>query len=82
MTDKTIKKRDYTPEETAFAVFCIENTARELKVDAKAVYDAWTKASDILEGYIIPCYEALHTQGKEYIVQDLLELMRERGIKL
>lgn len=34
------------------------------------------------DGYIIPEYEMLHTQGKEYIVNDILETMKERGVKL
>lgn len=74
--------RDYTEEETAFVVFCAENVAQALQVDAGVVYDAWTRSSDILDGYIIPCYDVLHTQGKEYIVRDLIDLMEERGIQL
>lgn len=74
--------RDYTEEETLFAVFCVENVAREFKADAAAIYDAWTKKSDILDGYVIPCYDILHTQGKEYIVQDLIALMKEKGVEL
>jgi hypothetical protein len=30
--------------------------------------------------YIVPHYEALHTQGQEYIVRELKELMESRGI--
>ena len=43
---------------------------------------AFTKDSDILDGYIIPCYDVLHTQGKGYIVNDLIDLMREKGVVL
>ena len=74
--------KDYTKEETEFAIFCIENVALYLKVDAAVVYDAFTKDSDILDGYIIPCYDVLHTQGKEYNVNDLIDLMREKGVVL
>ena len=74
--------KDYTKEETEFAVFCIENTALHLGVDAAAVYDAFTKDSDILDHYIVPCYNVLHTQGKNYIVNDLIELMKEKGVAL
>lgn len=44
------------------------------------VYDSLTKESDILYSYIVPCYDVLHTQGKEYIVNDILDLMRERFV--
>ncbi len=36
--------------------------------------------SDILNDYIVPEYEMLHTQGKDYIVDDIIEVMKERGI--
>ena len=53
--------------ELEFAIFCIENIAAKLGVSAEKVYDALTEKSDILNDYIIPEYEILHTQGKEYI---------------
>jgi len=62
--------------ELEFAIFCIENIAAKLGVSAEKVYDALTEKSDILNDYIIPEYEILHTQGKEYIV----EVMKERGV--
>ena len=39
-----------------------------------------TVDSNILNEYIIPEYEMLHTQGKEYIVNDIVQVMKERGI--
>lgn len=65
-----------------FAVFCIENLAFKLNVDAKYIYDALTQQSDILYDYIIPEYEVLHTQSKEYIVEDIIDVMKERGVKI
>lgn len=66
--------------ELEFAVFCIENVAARLGVGAEKVYRAFTEQSDILNGYIVPEYDVLHTQGKEYIVDDILDVMRERGV--
>lgn len=37
-------------EELEFAVFCIENVANRLGVNAKLVYNAFTENSDILNG--------------------------------
>ncbi len=70
-----------TDRELEFAIFCIENIAIEIGVGAETVYDALTHKSDILNSYIVPCYEALHTQGKDYIVNDILGLMQERGVR-
>ena len=76
--DKKIKNSS----ELEFAVFCIENVAAKLGMDAERVYQAFTEQSDILHGYIVPEYEVLHTQSREYIVDDLLDVMRERGVKV
>ena len=63
-----------------FAVFCIENLAVDLGRDATEVYDLLAKDSDILHGYILPCYEPLHSQDKDYIIEDIKQVMRERGV--
>lgn len=68
--------------ELEFAIFCIENVAAKLGVDAELVYQAFTEESDILGSYIVPEFEVLHTQSREYIVNDLLDVMEERGVKL
>ena len=78
MTEVEIKNSS----ELEFAVFCIENVAAKLGVDAERVYHAFTEQSDILNGYIVPEYEVLHTQGREYIVADILDVMRERGVEI
>lgn len=78
MTDEKIKNSD----ELEFAVFCIENVAAKLGVNAERVYQAFTEKSDILNGYIIPEYEMLHTQSQEYIVDDLLDVMKEKEVEV
>ena len=62
--------------------FCIETIAAHLGVDAERVYSALTEKSDILNSYIVPEYEVLHTQSKEYIVRDILDVMKERGVEI
>lgn len=68
--------------ELEFAVFCIENVAEKLGVDAEKIYQIFTEKSDILNGYIIPEYEVLHTQSREYIVEDIIEVMQEKGVEI
>jgi len=67
-------------KELEFTVFCIESVAEYLKLKGDEVYKLLTEKSDILDNYIIPCYDVLHTQGKEYIVNDIVEFMREKGL--
>lgn len=68
--------------ELEFAIFCIENVASRLHVDAQNVYVALSEQTNILNDYIIPEYEVLHTQSKDYIVDDMIDVMHERGVKL
>jgi hypothetical protein len=31
-----------------------------------------------LDNYVIGCYDVLHTQGKEYLVDDITEFVKEK----
>lgn len=68
--------------ELEFVIFCIENIAIRLGKHGEEVYRALTEESSILDDYIIPEYDILHTQSKDYIVDDIISLMKERGIQL
>ena len=60
----------------------IENVASKLHIDAQKVYAALAEQTDILQEYIIPEYEALRTQSKDYIVDDIIDVMKERNVEL
>ena len=49
-----------------------------LNMSASKVYKM-LRSTDILNGYMIPCYDVLHTFGKEYIMDDLINLLKKRG---
>ena len=66
--------------ELDFAVFCIENIAEHLNLNGSDVYNMLTVKSKILDDYIVPYYDVLHTQGKEYIVNDIVEYMGKEGL--
>lgn len=67
--------------ELEFAIFCIENIALRLKINAEKVYDI-LQSSGILNKYIVANYEILHTQDKEYIIDDILSVMKMKGIQI
>ncbi|MDR1914514.1 MAG: DUF3791 domain-containing protein [Clostridiales bacterium] len=71
-----------TEDELFFAVFCIEYVADELRTTGDVVYKMMTDESDTLDNYVIPCYDALHTQGKDYIVHDIIDYMKSRKVRL
>ncbi len=79
--DKIVEDSIQTPLELEFAVFCIENVAIRLGISGADAYELLAVKSDILQSYIVPCTDVLHTQGKDYIVEDILGVMRERGIQ-
>jgi len=65
-----------------FSVFCIESIAERLRLTGDIVYEMLTKQSDVLNAYIISCYDVLHTQGKEYIVEDIIDVMKQKGVNV
>ena len=62
-----------------FVTYCIGNLSHRLNLSAVEVYRR-LKQSGILYGYIVPSYDVLHTFGKEYLMEDLIEYMREKGV--
>ena len=74
------KQWEMTPEQSFFAVFCIEALADELAIPGAKIYKLLTLNSSILDDYILPYYNVLHTQGKDYIIRELKELMQKQGV--
>ncbi len=68
-------------KELEFAVFCVENLAIKLNKNANNIYNS-LKESGVLDDYIIPLYDVLHTQSKEYILEDILNAAKERGVEI
>ncbi|GHV12848.1 hypothetical protein AGMMS49938_06220 [Fibrobacterales bacterium] len=69
-------------EQLEFAVFCIESVAERLNKTGDEIYRLMADESSVLDDYIIQFWETLHTQGKEYIVDELLGVMQNRGLKI
>ena len=61
-----------------FVTYCVGNLADRLNMSASKVYKM-LRSTDILNGYMIPYYDVLHTFGKEYIMDDLISLLKKRG---
>ena len=65
--------------ELAFTIFLIHQLAEAWEKSPAEVY-AILKAGNIINGYIVPCYDILHTLGGQYLVEDISGLVRERGL--
>lgn len=61
-----------------FITYCVGNLADRLNMSASKVYKM-LRSTDILNGYMIPCYDVLHTFSMEYIMDDLINLLKKRG---
>ena len=56
-----------------FVIFCVSSVAERMKMSARDVYRK-------MSNYIIPCYDVLHTFSKQYITDDLISVMKEKGV--
>ena len=65
-------------EQLDFVTYCIGNLSIRLHLPQRTVYTK-LKNSGILDNYIIRGYNVLHTFGKDYIMNDLISYMQEKG---
>lgn len=66
-------------KELTFVVFILYALGEHWKMTTPEVYEILS-TTGILDYYIIKCYDVLHTLGKEYLVEDITEFVREKGI--
>ena len=66
-------------KELEFCVFLINILAERLCLLTPEIYQ---KLNDfqILDEYVIPFYDVLHTLGEEYLIHDITGIMEERGV--
>jgi len=68
-----------TYDQLDFATYCIGLLSSKLKMNQRDVYDK-LKSSGILNDYIVKAYDALHTFSSDYIADDLIKYMKEKGV--
>ncbi len=66
-------------EVLTFVIFLIHILAESLNKSPTTVYKLLSK-SKILDTYIIPSYDVLHTLGRQYLIEDITSLVKERGL--
>lgn len=70
-----------TEKELDFSIYMLYSLADKWKMSPAAVYKI-LNLTGILDNYIIACYDVLHTQGKEYLVEDITEFVKEKGVNV
>lgn len=68
-----------TKREMSFSVFMLHHLADSWNMSPAKAYKILND-NKIIDDYIIGCYDTLHTQGEKSLVEDVTELVRERGI--
>ena len=62
-----------------FVVYMLHTCANRWNLSPKQVYKKLQETGCIDE-YLVPNYDMLHTQGSEYLVDDIAEYLRIRGV--
>ncbi len=62
-----------------FSTYCIGNLAEVLHINQTDVYQRLA-SSGILKDYVMDAYDVTHTYSKASIMQDLSDLMKQRGV--
>lgn len=76
-----IRKISQEQVEMTFVATCIETTARFLGIDYSEVFRRMNRVG-MIENYIIPNYEPLHSESREVLAERLVECLTnwEAGI--
>ena len=57
-----------------YSVFCIENVAKKLGKTGTEIFQILNNSG------LLHSYEALHTQSKQYIVDEIVSVLKERNL--
>lgn len=71
----------FTENELEFSTFIFYSLSDSWNTSPAEVYKV-LNSSGILDGYIIEAYDVLHTLGKEYLVEDITDLVNDRGFHM
>lgn len=58
----------------AFAASCVEGAARKFGVPYIEVYERMKKV-ELIDNYILKHYDTLHTESREYLIEDVIECL-------
>lgn len=66
-------------ESFAFVVYMIHACANKWGASPAQVYSGMQQANCI-DGFLVPHYEILHTQGTDFVVEDIREYLANRKV--
>lgn len=63
----------------AFVVYMIHRCANQWNLSPAKVYQK-LKESGCIQSYLVPNYAVLHTQSSAYVLEDIEQYLKRRGI--
>lgn len=76
--------RERKKNKMIFASSCVESAARQCNVSTTEMYQRMKRVG-LMEGFILKCYEALHTQSRQHVTEDVLGALdiweKKKGLK-
>ena len=64
-----------------FVTFTIGSVAERVHKSQSEIYGLF-KRLNVIDGYLVPAFDVLHTFGRQYLVNDVLDFLQEKGVKL
>ena len=68
-----------TNPQREFVTFVIGNLAARLVISESQAYNMLNNAAAIRD-YIVPAYDVLHTFSRDYIIDDIIDYIKEKGV--
>lgn len=68
-------------KELSFSVYIIHHLAHAWGTSTSFVYKTLND-THIMDDYILGCYDTLHTQGGQALVEDITDFVREKGVEI
>ena len=62
-----------------FVTFCVGAVALSLDMPRTDVF-ARLKKANLIDDHIVPGYDVLHTFSRHYIVEDIIDMMKRKGV--
>lgn len=75
----TDNSNDISKRELEFATFCVEILREKNNITSKEAYLLLTKESSVMQDFLLPNYEVLHSQSREYILDEMMKLLQEEN---
>lgn len=71
LRERQNRARERRESRMIFASSCVESAARKRNVSTSEMY-LRMKRVGLIDGFILKCYDGLHTQSREHVTEDVL----------